>query len=157
MKGTSGEFFRRRTGRRAVLRGAALLGAATGVTTLAGCTGSAPAPPTPTAQFGAPAAPAATQAAAGPQPKRGGAFRIFSTTDPPNLDPHTNVSLTLFLTGPAVAYSKLLKYKADRGTKLGEYIPTGDLAESWEQPDETTFIFKLRGNAKWHNIAPVNG
>src|SRR5205823_3608385 len=32
-----------------------------------------------------------------------------------------------------------------------------DLAESWEQPDELTYVFKLRPNAKFQNIAPVNG
>ena len=31
------------------------------------------------------------------------------------------------------------------------------LAESWEQPDETTYLFHFRKNAKWQNVAPVNG
>ena len=31
----------------------------------------------------------------------------------------------------------------------------GDLAESWEQTDATTFIFRLRENAKWHDGMPV--
>ena len=37
------------------------------------------------------------------------------------------------------------------------FIPSPDLAESWTQPDETTFVFKLRPGAKFHNKAPVNG
>jgi ABC-type transport system substrate-binding protein len=31
----------------------------------------------------------------------------------------------------------------------------GDLAESWEQTDPTTYVFKLRQNAKWHDGVPV--
>ena len=32
-----------------------------------------------------------------------------------------------------------------------------DLAESWTQPNETTYIFKLRKGVRWHNKPPVNG
>jgi peptide/nickel transport system substrate-binding protein len=147
--------------RRALVRGAALLGAAAGVTSLAGCSSAGPSAVATSPPAGSPQPPSGaavvTTPAASPSAKRGGTFHVLSTSDPPNLDPHTNVSLTLFVQGPAVAYSKLLQYKADRSVKLGEYVPTGDLAESWEQPDETTYVFKLRPSAKWHNIAPVNG
>ena len=40
---------------------------------------------------------------------------------------------------------------------MNQIIPRGDLAESWEQPDDTTYTFKLRPDAKFHNIPPVNG
>src|SRR3546814_16514324 len=33
----------------------------------------------------------------------------------------------------------------------------GDLAAGLEQPDTTSYIFRLRPEALWHNIAPVNG
>jgi peptide/nickel transport system substrate-binding protein len=33
----------------------------------------------------------------------------------------------------------------------------GDLAESWETPDDTHWIFKLRGDAVFHDLPPVNG
>ncbi|MCK9520109.1 MAG: ABC transporter substrate-binding protein [Dehalococcoidia bacterium] len=33
----------------------------------------------------------------------------------------------------------------------------GGLAESWQNPDETTTVFKLRPNVFWHDKAPVNG
>src|SRR5207302_126845 len=32
-----------------------------------------------------------------------------------------------------------------------------DLAEKWEQVDPQNVVFHFRGDAKWHNIAPVNG
>src|SRR5262249_27171254 len=82
---------------------------------------------------------------------------MLGTGDPPNLDLHTQVTLSLFTMGPALAYSKLLQYKADSSVKSGEFIATGELAESWQQADDTTFVFKLVPNAKWHNLAPVNG
>ncbi|MDO5652864.1 MAG: ABC transporter substrate-binding protein, partial [Brachymonas sp.] len=33
--------------------------------------------------------------------------------------------------------------------------PTAGVAESWEQTDPTTWVFKLRQNAKWSNGDPV--
>ena len=41
------------------------------------------------------------------------------------------------------------------------YVPMshmrGVLAESWEQPDDTTIIFHIRKGVHWHNKPPVNG
>ena len=34
---------------------------------------------------------------------------------------------------------------------------TGRLAESWETPDDTTFIFHIRDGVRWHDKAPMNG
>ena len=33
----------------------------------------------------------------------------------------------------------------------------GQLAERWEAPDATTFIFHLRSGVRWHDKAPMNG
>jgi peptide/nickel transport system substrate-binding protein len=100
----------------------------------------------------APAAPAPTAAA---KVKMGGTFRGAFQNEAPNLDPHQVTTSTLHVTGPGVAYSKLLQYRTD--VTPGETVPTGDLAASWDQPDDVTYVFKLRPNAKWHNIAPLNG
>src|SRR5262249_7829783 len=45
----------------------------------------------------------------------------------------------------------LLKFYHD-GTKI---LP--DLAESWQQKDDVTYVFKLRQGVRFHNVAPVNG
>ena len=41
------------------------------------------------------------------------------------------------------------------------YFPTslmiGRLAESWEQPDTTTYVFHIRKGVHWHDKAPMNG
>src|SRR3989449_11515220 len=39
----------------------------------------------------------------------------------------------------------------------GTFPIEGDLAESWRQPSETTYVFKLRKGVRWHNKPPVNG
>jgi peptide/nickel transport system substrate-binding protein len=36
-------------------------------------------------------------------------------------------------------------------------VPTGDLAEKWEQPDQTTAVFHLRSGIRFFNLVPVNG
>jgi peptide/nickel transport system substrate-binding protein len=32
-----------------------------------------------------------------------------------------------------------------------------DLAERWEELDDTTYVFYLRQGVKWHHKPPVNG
>ena len=39
----------------------------------------------------------------------------------------------------------------------GTFPLEGDLAESWTQPNETTYVFKLRKGVRWQNKPPVNG
>jgi peptide/nickel transport system substrate-binding protein len=143
----------RRLSRRGVVRGAALgaVGAA-----LAGCASSSAPAPAATAPPAAVAAAPTTAAAA--QPKRGGTIKTMSTTSERNLEPHISGGVgTLGAVGPLVCYSQLLTYKWGPDVKAPAYIPTGDLAESWTKPDDTTYVFKLRPGVKWHNIAPVNG
>src|SRR5437773_2590674 len=153
--------WRRRLARRAILRAAALAGAATGITSLTGCaaggTGNTAATaPAATASAGpATATAVASQAAATPRVKLGGTFRTAFQGDPPNLDVHQVSTFTLQVYGAAIAYSKLIQYRAD--VAPGETIPAPDLAESWEQPDDITYIFKLRKGAKFQNIAPLSG
>jgi peptide/nickel transport system substrate-binding protein len=52
----------------------------------------------------------------------------------------------------AQSMSRIVEYKDPDGFELG-----GDLAASWEQPDDVTTIFELKPNIVWHNKPPVNG
>jgi ABC-type transport system substrate-binding protein len=164
---TSAGYWGRQISRRRLMRGIAGAGAATGIVTLAGCAAPAPSQPTvaPAALPAPPAAPAAgagstpaaTAAPTARPPKRGGVFRLGGNAETADLDPHNNVTAYLHVWGAAIAYAKLIKFKEDGSTKPLENVPTGDLAESWTQPDETTYVFKMRPGVKWQNIAPVNG
>jgi peptide/nickel transport system substrate-binding protein len=130
---------------------------------LAGCSPSATAPATVPAA-GAPAAPAATTAPAAAAaatavptkaPKYGGVLRSKNRGEMPFMDPHLSSTAYIHF-GPAAAYGRLLKYQLV-GEPAGTVNVIGDLAESWDQPDPTTYVFKLRKGVKWHNIAPLNG
>jgi peptide/nickel transport system substrate-binding protein len=133
---------------------------------LAGCTTPA-APPAP-----APAAPTSTPAAAPttgalvaatatpvpPAKKYGGTLRMtVGAADSPNLDPHLTNSTALSAAGFGMCWSQLLWFMNGPGVKMPTYEVAGELAESWTQPDDLTYVFKLRPGIKWHNIAPVNG
>jgi peptide/nickel transport system substrate-binding protein len=146
-----------RVSRRGVLRGGALSVLGVG---LAGCT-----PPSSAPTAGAVtsvAGPAPTTGAAIPspataavRPKYGGTLKTMATFAERNLDPHAANGAIII--GSALCYNQLLTYKWGKDIPPLQYIPGPDLAESWTQPDELTYLFKLRPNVKWHNIAPVNG
>lgn len=114
------------------------------------CAPAAPAPP------GAPGAPEAPIPLAPPQPKVGGIFRIPLREDPPNLDPQISSVYPTTRTTSGI-YSGLVRMDAGGDVDYGALKIVPDLAERWEQPDKTTFLFHLRKGAKWHNVAPVNG
>jgi peptide/nickel transport system substrate-binding protein len=88
-------------------------------------------------------------------PKRGGTLSI-RTWDPPNFDPFQTVSYKTHI-ALSFTHSRLLKHKAGPSVAPGTFPIEGDLAESWTQPNETTYVFKLRKGVRWHNKPPVNG
>jgi peptide/nickel transport system substrate-binding protein len=51
----------------------------------------------------------------------------------------------------------LLKFRVAADVLPDVTIPTGDLAESWQQADPVTYVFKLRPGVKFQNIPPVSG
>jgi peptide/nickel transport system substrate-binding protein len=146
-------------------------GLGAGATLLAAC-GSAPAAPAPTTAPAVAAAPKPTTAPAGqaaPAPtsaaaattaniKNGGSFRYYAwPDDPPSLDPYVNVSYRV-QEFSAFFYSRLLRSKKGPDIKAQAYIMEGDLADSWSpSQDGKTWTFKLNQNARWHNLAPMNG
>ena len=93
-------------------------------------------------------------AEAGP-PKRGGILRVWGY-DPPHFDPHLTINGKTQNTVSFV-YSTLVRYKVGPDIAPGTFIVEPHLAERWESPDDTTYIFNLRKGVKWHNRPPVNG
>src|SRR5215467_6792431 len=88
-------------------------------------------------------------------PKRGGTLAL-RTWDPPHFDPFQTISFKTHIS-LSFTHSRLLKHKAGPSVVPGTFPIEGDLAESWSQPNETTYVFKLRKGVKWHNKPPVNG
>ena len=89
------------------------------------------------------------------QPKRGGILRVPGR-DVPHFDPHLTANVRTHTTLSFV-YSKLVRYRVGAGVPLGTFLIEPDLAERWETPDDTTYVFSLRKGVKWHNKPPVNG
>ena len=87
-------------------------------------------------------------------PKRGGTLAI-RTYDPPHFDPFQTISFKTHIS-LSFTHSRLLKHKAGPSVVPGTFPIEGDLAESWTQRNETTYVFKLRRGVKWHNKPPVN-
>src|SRR6266404_1716544 len=88
-------------------------------------------------------------------PKRGGTISL-RLWDPPHFDPHLTISYKTNILY-TFTHSRLLKYKAGPAVQPGTFTLEGDLAESWSQLSETTYIFKLRKGVRWHAKPPVNG
>ena len=101
---------------------------------------------------GGPLAPALAHAQT---PKRGGTLTTRGF-DPPHFDPMLTSN---FKTHSALSYthSRLVRHKAGPAVTPGSFPIEGDLAESWTQPNETTYVFKLRRGVRWQAKPPVNG
>jgi peptide/nickel transport system substrate-binding protein len=174
MEGNSENYWRRaarnRFSRRTLVRGTALmsLGAASG--SLLACKSSGSSGSSSASSGAKPAASAQGGNGQGvngligrtgtkptESPIMGGTYVDVVGSNAPTLDPHGSSSvLTMQAVSPVM--SRLLRYKSvwepaakyDRNTEP-------DLALSAESPDATTWTFKLRPDAKFHNTAPANG
>src|SRR5438309_8349431 len=89
------------------------------------------------------------------QPRRGGILRVRGF-DPPHFDPQLTVAPFTQSTLSFV-YSRLVRYKVGADVQPGTFSVEPDLAERWEELDDTTYVFHLRQGVKWHNKPPVNG
>ena len=89
------------------------------------------------------------------QPKRGGILRAWGY-DPPHFDPQLTINGKTHNTVSFV-YSTLVRYKVGPEIPPGTFIVEPHLAERWESPDDTTYVFHLRQGVTWHNKPPVNG
>ena len=88
-------------------------------------------------------------------PKRGGLLTL-RLWDPPHFDPHLIISYKTNI-AYSFTHSRLVRHKAGPSVTPGTFPIEGDLAESWTQPNETTYVFKLRRGVRWHPKPPVNG
>ena len=88
-------------------------------------------------------------------PKRGGTLTIRGW-DPPLFDPMLTTAYRVHIP-LTFTHSRLVKHKAGPSIVPGTFAIEGDLAESWSQPNDATWIFKLHRGVRWHNKPPVNG
>ena len=88
-------------------------------------------------------------------PKKGGTLSL-KLWDPPHWDPDLTISYKTHIPY-TLTHSRLVKHKAGPSVTPGTFPIEGDLAESWTQPNETTYVFKLRKGVRWQNKPPVNG
>ncbi|MDP9237520.1 MAG: ABC transporter substrate-binding protein [Chloroflexota bacterium] len=145
-----------RVSRRRAMQMAAVGGASVGAIAVVGCSSSDNKSKTPAAGKTTTGTSTSTSASEG-TPKAGGTL-------------HGTVSLVLgkdpmkastFLTHAlaSYSYSRLMRFK----TTLGElsqdqwYVAEPEVASKVENPDPLTYIFTLRDDVKFHNVAPVNG
>jgi peptide/nickel transport system substrate-binding protein len=91
-------------------------------------------------------------------PKRGGRFQDYITQDPASLDPYKVVAFTAQTYVGGYVFSRLYQYDNGPGVDRTLYKAVPDLAVSNEVTDGgLTYIIKIRPDAKFHNVAPVNG
>jgi peptide/nickel transport system substrate-binding protein len=139
-----------RAGRRGVLRGLALGAAGAVVVACGGGDDKSTSGRSGATSSSATGTAATSAAAAGSQPKRGGTLRyVWQGTS--HLDVHQD-SISGAQRIVSAVYDRLLWFQ-DK-----EQLPEPDLATAMpEQPDQTTFIFKIRDGVKFHDKPPVNG
>src|SRR2546422_10427644 len=101
--------------------------------------------------------PLVEEAAEAQTPKRGGVFRIRGEDATTGFDPHLFTNHHRISTNLSFTHSRLVKVKAGPSVTPGTLPIEGDLAESWTQPTDRTYVFKLRKGVRWHPKPPVNG
>ena len=103
---------------------------------------------TPAAQAQAqPAAKAETRPAT-PEPSRGGTLRVGLNQEHKTLDPHLSVQFPERYALYAI-FNTLVAMDEN-----GQIVP--ELAESWELPDDRTYVLRLRKGVKFHDGADFN-
>ena len=95
-------------------------------------------------------------------PEYGGTIRLLVAGKPEGIDPYFVYSAGSWI-GLVNEKLGIGDWSFDRSV-FGYntlYLPvevlTGQLAESWENPDPLTYVFKIRDDVFWHDKAPVNG
>ncbi|MFC1920969.1 ABC transporter substrate-binding protein [Chloroflexota bacterium] len=94
-------------------------------------------------------------------PQYGGVFTMRQTSDPGSFEPYAGSGhWGQLLWGECLVRPDWSVDQSVWDFKTG-YIPldywTGALAESWELPDMSTYIFHIREGVHWQDVAPLNG
>lgn len=84
----------------------------------------------------------------------GGTLNLASNSTIVHQDVHMDFSPALTLWGSGIVYSRLLRFHTDNQNPNTMSLEC-DLCESWVMEDFSTFVFKLRNDAKWQNIFPL--
>lgn len=71
------------------------------------------------------------------QSKRGGGVTLRAW-DPPHFDPHLTIAYKTIVP-TSFTHSRLVRHKAGPAIAPGKFKIEGDLAESWSQPNDTTY------------------
>ncbi len=142
---------RRRASRRSVLRAGAIGAVGAGAYATVGCGDD------DDDDSGTPAAGGTSSASLpkGFENARYGGLLAYGLNDPPiSLDFHTQETPGSHYAAHG-AYNGLIYRIEDKPGHFSEL--RSELAESWEQPDETTIVLKLREGVKWQDVDPING
>jgi len=149
-----------RLNRRRFLSGAAIGAGAVGLT-IAGCSSSSNSNKTPAGTTKPGSSPAGSATAKGsstaagsptPKPQKGGRFRATSANNTWDTFDVDRSRFTPFAVLISYTNQGIMQWQSYSANKIA-----GSMAESVEQPDDSTYVFKLRPNTTWHNKAPVNG
>ena len=95
-------------------------------------------------------------------PEYGGTITYVKSIIPPNIDPYFLSSAGIVISGVNEKLA-IPNWGIDRaehdfvGTILPQFATKGQLAESWETPDDTTIVLNIRKGVHWHDKAPMNG
>lgn len=129
----------RRISRRRMLQSAGVAGAAAGAVWVVGC-GSSDNNNTSTPTGGNGETPGATSEPQG-TPVRGGRYQIGTEVDFDTFDPHLSIA------GGVAYFPRLYNALMVQSPVKTDFV-FNDMAESLEQPDDTTYVFKLRPGVK---------
>ena len=136
--------------RRSLIRSAAISSAGLAAASLVGCSSGGGTP-----QTGG----AATKSSASPPAqtkRRGGTLKTSILADPPGWSVFTAAGTTVEMN--SYAYDKLIDVATGPGNTPYSTNLIPQIATAMpEQPDQTTYVFKIRQGVKFQNVAPVNG
>jgi peptide/nickel transport system substrate-binding protein len=105
----------------------------------------------------APQSAATSGAVVADQPQAGGTYITATPVNPPSLDPQRTMSgYAAFVIG--FSMSRLFRFKTAQDPQVWRnHDVEGDLAVSAASPDGITWTIKLRPDATFQNLPPVNG